>query len=122
MKLRYWLQCFGPNRVVVQGRVEGAGAGSPTVKKGEGYTVAWVSTGLYRFTLDKKYDSIESCFFNIGDTVPDGVKGFTAHPEADLASNQAFDVEIYNASQALADLASTQWLDFLFFLKNTGVR
>jgi hypothetical protein len=96
---------------IISGRVGGNGAGAPVLLKGKGFTVAdGGAVGKYNIVFDNAYDNMYACPVAIGSSNPDVVKGFTAHTVG--ISSRTVAVWIYNAAQALADLASTDFIDF----------
>jgi len=95
------------------------GTEAATKATGVGYTVAWVSTGKYRITLDDRYKALDSASFSLQATTPGNVKLFVL-VHTGLASNRTVDVYAYE-SGTLADFAALEWVHFSLVLKNTRV-
>lgn len=113
----YQTRHSSPNRVTVKGSFVG-GTEEATKATGRGFTVAWVSTGKYRITLDEKYFALEHAGFSMQATTPGNVKAY-AWVFTALASNQTVDVYLYE-SGTLTDIAALEWVHFELTLVKTS--
>jgi hypothetical protein len=96
---------------LISGRIGGNGAGAPVKLKGKGFTVAdGGAVGKYNLVFDETYDNMYSCTVSLGSSNPDVIKGFTVHTVG--LATRTVAIWVYNAAQALADLASTDFIDF----------
>lgn len=94
-------------------RIQGTGAADPTLEIGAGVTVKWVSTGLYRFTWPQGPGTFIGLTHNLAAATTSDLKGFTVVRDTYDTTNHQLDVAIYNASNNLADLAATQYVDLI---------
>lgn len=108
-----------PETVLIEGSVVGNGAASPLAanQKGRGYSVAWVSTGLYNIVFQDKFPHLLK-------VVPGLQMGTPAAWRAIFgtfnASTKTLPVSVFNAAGALADLTSDDRLHFSATFQNSG--
>ena len=102
-------------------RAKGSGAGvAPVVDLGQRMTIAWIATGRLTITwLDNPGTFVGLGSTNFRDTTAQStVKGFTvtAGGYPATASTFTLELDVWNASQAAADLATTSIIDqeFIF--------
>lgn len=101
-------------------RLLGTGAANPTVEVGQGLTVAWVSTGLYRITWPEGPGVFVGFIPGLGAATTGDLKGYTVVRDTYDTTNHQIDVAVYNASNNLADLAANQYLDLtIIFAEGT---
>lgn len=103
-----------PDERVYRTRILGTGAGNPTLEIGAGVTVAWVSTGLYRYTWSQGPGTFIGWLHGPGAATTGDLKGYTFVRDTYDTTNHQIDVAVYNSSNNLADLAATQYLDATF--------
>lgn len=89
---------------------------------GQGVTVTYVSTGL----VDIAFTENQGTFLGftghmLSATTTADIAGYTAAAGTYNASTRTVRVSIYNASDALADLAALQWLTLRATFKRTAV-
>lgn len=92
--------------------------GTTTVTKvlGKGITIAWISTGIVELTWSAQDLSPGTSHGIVGGvfqaTTVSGVAGYTIASGVYNTTTRKLRVSIYNASDALADLAALQWVTF----------
>ncbi len=100
-----------PGLHLMAGRVllDDDGSNNPTIVSGKGYTIAYVSTGLYRLTFARKVKVI-TFVANIGAPSPTLVVGHKAIADA----NNYVDITLSDFDGNLADPAQdSELLDFI---------
>lgn len=100
-----------PNERIYRLRLLGTGGADPTVEIGNNVTVDEVSTGLYRLTWTVSPGRFVTWSYAFGAATPGDLKGFTAVRDTYDTTNHQLDISVYNASDALADLAANQYID-----------
>lgn len=116
----YPLRCRNPECVVYGGIVTGASAAIGAEVAGLGWTVTYNSTGKYTLTFENTVTELISIVPALGAVDTDNVKGFTVHFEV-FTSNQTVDIEVYNASNALADIPAACYLSFIAIVQNSNL-
>src|SRR5262245_6204309 len=111
------LRCSEPELTCQVVCVQGNTSSTPTEVVGFGSATTWFATGKLRITFSDYQGAYAGSHCQIDDTNPDTVKGFTVHCDKDSysATTKAMDVWIYNASQALADPATTTFLTITLY-------
>jgi hypothetical protein len=90
-------------------RTEGVGVTKITGRV-VGFTVAYVSTGRYRITYAEAYYEQIAVSHGLMATTPGDIAGHTV--VFGVLSGRMQDVYLYNASDALHDLAALEWISF----------
>lgn len=98
-------------------RLLGGGNGVvPTLDIGHGVTLVLTATGRIKITWAENPGTFVSFGWGLRDATQSNVKGFnvTAGVYPLTANTFTFEVDVWNASQAAADLATTTYLDLYF--------
>lgn len=105
--------------VVFQGNT----TSNPTKTYGAGCTVTRSAEGKVALTWSDHQGTFMGAVVSVGDTTPSNVAGFTIHYDANsyTASTKALDLWVYDASQTLADLATTSYVTVKVLFKRVGV-
>jgi hypothetical protein len=109
MRKKSKLRTEGVGVTKITGRVVG-GTAAVTRTKGKGFTVAYVSTGRYRITYAEAYYEQIAVSHGLMATTPGDIAGHTV--VFGVLSGRVQDVYLYNASDALHDLAALEWISF----------
>jgi hypothetical protein len=116
------LRTFGTGKITVDGSFapNGSSALDKTKFDGEGWTAAYVSTGLYRVTVDTALQKLQSygCSLLLA-TGDDKFAQPAAVTQATATSGAVFDIRVWDSSAAaVADVAAATgnrisfWLNF----------
>lgn len=93
-------------------RFAGAGAANPTKLRGNGCSIAWISTGLYEITWSENpgiFAGLDGAPAFEADTAAD-LKGYTCVAGAYSSSTFKLRLSVTDASNNLVDLTSSQRL------------
>ncbi len=116
---RYPFRAAEPELQLLGGKITGTGAASPTVSEGcNGFTVTWISTGLYEFTFTDT-QQVWPLAPSIGATTITAVDGWTAHPEAYIPATRKLRISFFTEAQVLGNLAAATWANVAFLVKLT---
>ena len=118
---RYPFRAGEPELYRLAGLITGAGAASPTVSDGcNGFTVAWVSTGLYTFTFAKCNPvAVWPDNPSFGATTATDVDGWTVVFHAYNSTARTIQMRVYSETPTLSDLPANTWLNVKFDIKLT---
>lgn len=117
------LRCAEPELELLAGKLTGTGAASPTVSEGcTGFTVAWVSTGVYDFTFDVPVKQVFPCEPSFWATTITDVDGWKVVFGAYNASTRKLRMSVVNQAQTLADLPAATGVNPVFLVKLTATR
>lgn len=112
-----------PDLVLVTGRILGAN-GSVSKVTGKGWSIAYVSEGLYTITFKENNGTFLGWTYGLQATTPADVDGWTAVIGAyttTTPSAPTIQISVYDATPTIADLVALNWLSFIFmFTANTG--
>lgn len=101
------------------------GAAAVTKVFGNGITVTYSATGVYKVSWNESPGVFLGCTFGFQATSATALKGYTATCPAALTANTdgtySILVSVWNSSFAAADLAAAQWLTVVFAFKETAV-
>lgn len=105
-------------------RILGTGADDPTVEVADGVTVAYVSTGLYRYTFADHLGDFMDAFPTVSSSAPDETTPRLAQVDHTSYSASARTLDVYvttpateAVAAALSDLESTDKLSLLAFFQ-----
>ena len=118
---RYPYRAGEPETQRLLGLITGAGAASPTVTSGcNGFTVTWVSTGLYTITFSDKPNYVYPDNPAFGATTATDVDGWTTVFHAYNATAGTIQMRVYSDTPTLSDLPANTWLNLKFDVKLTA--
>lgn len=120
----YDVQCLNPGAKIIAGSFSpnGASAIDATTVKGQGFTVAYTSTGKYTVTLDDTYNDVISLTVTLAqETSGDQIVSIGAVDVSSAGTIEIFAWDISGA--ALADIAAASGsnIHFCFVLNNGGI-
>lgn len=120
---RYPVRSKSPELVILAGRILGGTTSAVSIAQdaGCGFTIAWVSTGIYTVTYPG-YSSLGTyitAHAQIHATTAANKKGYTVVLGLPVAGAQT--LTLTNASESLADLAAAEWIGLTAFWRATSV-
>lgn len=119
---RYPYRAGEPELYRLVGLITGTGAASPTVSEGcNGFTVAWVSTGLYTFTFTGSNPvMVFTDDPSFGATTATDIDGWSVVFHAYNATAHTIQMRVYSETPTLSDLPVATWLNVKFDVKLTA--